>query len=107
MVLSRRYGPPRKPRWVPTRRSSDLDPAYGGTGRVVLPTHQAFGSSVAVQADGAMLVGGGKTSPFEAMRIADRKSTRLNSSHANTSYAVFCVIKKSPVWILDIIDRQV
>src|SRR3712207_8062774 len=24
----------------------------------------------------------------------DRKSTRLNSSHANTSYAVFCLIKK-------------
>src|SRR3712207_8203050 len=25
----------------------------------------------------------------------DRKSTRLNSSHANISYAVFCLIKKS------------
>src|SRR5438445_6257646 len=25
----------------------------------------------------------------------DRKSTRLNSSHANTSYAAFCVKKKS------------
>src|SRR3712207_7971967 len=25
---------------------------------------------------------------------ADRKSTRLNSSHANTSYAVFCLKKK-------------
>src|SRR3712207_8645277 len=24
----------------------------------------------------------------------DRKSTRLNSSHANISYAVFCLIKK-------------
>src|SRR3712207_8338221 len=24
----------------------------------------------------------------------DRKSTRLNSSHANTSYAVFCLTKK-------------
>src|SRR3712207_8029298 len=28
-----------------------------------------------------------------ALRI-DRKSTRLNSSHANISYAVFCLIKK-------------
>src|SRR3712207_8410266 len=26
----------------------------------------------------------------------DRKSTRLNSSHANISYAVFCLIKKRP-----------
>src|SRR3712207_6853430 len=25
----------------------------------------------------------------------DRKSTRLNSSHANISYAVFCLIKKN------------
>src|SRR5947209_12999687 len=27
--------------------------------------------------------------------ISDRKSTRLNSSHANISYAVFCLKKKS------------
>src|SRR5947209_11936259 len=27
-------------------------------------------------------------------RKADRKSTRLNSSHANISYAVFCLKKK-------------
>src|SRR3712207_8026864 len=27
-------------------------------------------------------------------RGADRKSTRLNSSHANISYAVFCLTKK-------------
>src|SRR3712207_8309568 len=26
----------------------------------------------------------------------DRKSTRLNSSHANTSYAVFCLKKTTP-----------
>src|SRR3712207_8396648 len=26
--------------------------------------------------------------------VLDRKSTRLNSSHANTSYAVFCFKKK-------------
>src|SRR5215203_386636 len=33
--------------------------------------------------------------PFE-----DRKSTRLNSSHANISYAVFCLKKKkkTPLW---------
>src|SRR3712207_6922969 len=27
-------------------------------------------------------------------RVKDRKSTRLNSSHANISYAVFCLKKK-------------
>src|SRR3712207_8348097 len=30
----------------------------------------------------------------EAKRWLDRKSTRLNSSHANISYAVFCLKKK-------------
>src|ERR1035437_10790833 len=29
-----------------------------------------------------------------AHRLTDRKSTRLNSSHANISYAVFCLKKK-------------
>src|SRR3712207_8857644 len=31
--------------------------------------------------------------PMEEL-LADRKSTRLNSSHANISYAVFCLKKK-------------
>src|SRR3712207_8058445 len=30
----------------------------------------------------------------QAARAQDRKSTRLNSSHANISYAVFCLKKK-------------
>src|SRR3712207_7812913 len=34
--------------------------------------------------------GGSRGSP----RRSDRKSTRLNSSHANISYAVFCLKKK-------------
>src|SRR3712207_7521273 len=29
--------------------------------------------------------------------LADRKSTRLNSSHANISYAVFCLKKKKNI----------
>src|SRR3712207_7307606 len=43
----------------------------------------------------------GKVVPREELRAAlwgedqlDRKSTRLNSSHANISYAVFCLKKK-------------
>src|SRR3712207_8617830 len=36
------------------------------------------------------LVGIGPLTPW---RAADRKSTRLNSSHANISYAVFCFKK--------------
>src|SRR3712207_8351292 len=33
-------------------------------------------------------------------RLPDRKSTRLNSSHANISYAVFCLKKKTNIPIL-------
>src|SRR3712207_8617271 len=32
--------------------------------------------------------------PHAVGRLQDRKSTRLNSSHANISYAVFCLKKK-------------
>src|SRR3712207_7674760 len=35
-----------------------------------------------------------KDSTFEPHSLQDRKSTRLNSSHANISYAVFCLKKK-------------
>src|SRR3712207_7500995 len=38
----------------------------------------------------------GISDPYEAPTDADRKSTRLNSSHANISYAVFCLKKKKP-----------
>src|SRR3712207_7167755 len=34
---------------------------------------------------------------MEASTPLDRKSTRLNSSHANISYAVFCLKKKHTV----------
>src|ERR1035437_10744139 len=36
---------------------------------------------------------GNHCSPF--LLVTDRKSTRLNSSHVNTSYAVFCLKKKT------------
>src|SRR3712207_8639409 len=43
-------------------------------------------------------VPGTMTTAFLVLRMAlgdlDRKSTRLNSSHANISYAVFCLKKK-------------
>src|SRR3712207_8234034 len=40
--------------------------------------------------------------------LLDRKSTRLNSSHANISYAVFCLKKKkTPTSFLSILDPAV
>src|SRR3712207_6977787 len=35
----------------------------------------------------------------ELLRVEDRKSTRLNSSHANISYAVFCLKKKQQPYL--------
>src|SRR3712207_9021093 len=37
---------------------------------------------------------GPRAEPVAGVREVDRKSTRLNSSHANISYAVFCLKKK-------------
>src|SRR5690349_22490554 len=53
------------------------------------------GWKIALPASGSC--GGGSTPP--AMRyytVTDRKSTRLNSSHVESSYAVFCLKKKKP-----------
>src|SRR3712207_7239577 len=46
--------------------------------------------------DGCPHVGGGLATAQTGagIRARDRKSTRLNSSHANISYAVFCLKKK-------------
>src|SRR3712207_8692366 len=39
--------------------------------------------------------------------VQDRKSTRLNSSHANISYAVFCLKKKTQFEVTHKINIQV
>src|SRR3712207_7242861 len=39
-------------------------------------------------------------------RRGDRKSTRLNSSHANISYAVFCLKKKKNITYQLQVDQQ-
>src|SRR5947209_17438995 len=38
---------------------------------------------------------GGYRLALPPSEVSDRKSTRLNSSHANISYAVFCLKKKT------------
>src|SRR3712207_7868368 len=46
----------------------------------------------AVEAERALVAEEERAAPPSSRR--DRKSTRLNSSHANISYAVFCLKKK-------------
>src|SRR3712207_8313944 len=49
-------------------------------------------------ADGARVtLGGAAADGVRRDQRADRKSTRLNSSHANISYAVFCLKKKKEI----------
>src|SRR5688572_30851465 len=35
---------------------------------------------------------------FRGVKVGDRKSTRLNSSHSQISYAVFCLKKKKKIY---------
>src|SRR3712207_8953985 len=59
------------------------------TGVVVLPEllGEPVRAALVVPVDGEVGLTGSGT-------VTDRKSTRLNSSHANISYAVFCLKKK-------------
>src|SRR3712207_7294033 len=53
---------------------------------------------ISVVADGALVgsfFGAGRPTVHDCFGALDRKSTRLNSSHANISYAVFCLKKKN------------
>src|SRR2546427_3367411 len=55
-----------------------------------------YGNDAAV-ADPRSATDGG-TQPLAAEAARDRKSTRLNSSHSQISYAVFCLKKKKYRW---------
>src|SRR5438445_2118090 len=73
------------PHSIPTRRSSDLVERL-----------------VERHADHVQRVDLGAS--LHVIRV-DRKSTRLNSSHANISYAVFCLKKKKLIVISEEQDR--
>src|SRR5690625_6501260 len=73
----------------PTRRSSDLTGQLG----------DLLGGDLAEVGDLLRIVPGVvQHGPFRVGRLRgmeDRKSTRLNSSHVASSYAVFCLKKKN------------
>src|SRR3712207_7305783 len=56
---------------------------------------EADTEALAVLPDGRLVVGAEDLGELVRLRPdGDRKSTRLNSSHANISYAVFCLNKE-------------
>src|SRR5699024_12876687 len=83
--LFHRRGAPRPLHSFPTRRSSDLSAS-----RTACSTASRSPATAST----------GSTSPSATgwtSRTGDRKSTRLNSSHVSSSYAVFCLKKKRHV----------
>src|SRR3712207_8306019 len=72
--------------------SAFLMNAKSGTGVAISVIFLVFGAILALVGFGIYL------NRYYAYR--DRKSTRLNSSHANISYAVFCLKKKNKLLLL-------
>src|SRR5206468_11166390 len=108
-LISSLYCPPPHPPLpsFPTRRSSDL--VYRITGISADTLTLANGSVIFAEGPESISIGRGKApdvadikisqvSPFKVNTSGtiniDRKSTRLNSSHDQISYAVFCLKKK-------------
>src|SRR5690606_39579663 len=85
---------------LPTRRSSDLK--VGSLRKIALFREEASVSpcplrikpASVVVTRASMLGPDSSASPFSTGAGSDRKSTRLNSSHVKSSYAVFCLKKK-------------
>src|SRR3712207_7825245 len=55
---------------------------------------RAAGAGAAVRVEAGVPLLRARELPARGDEVRDRKSTRLNSSHANISYAVFCLKKK-------------
>src|SRR5699024_12567480 len=101
--LPPRCAPPRRPSSFPTRRSSDLPGREALTPLLLTGSHdqellaEYFADQISASARLARETEEGPD-PGEVARglvARDRKSTRLNSSHVSSSYAVFCLKKNS------------
>src|SRR5690348_17401498 len=77
--------PPRSTLFPYTRSSDLAQRLFAAVRPVRIDKEPRFANGVARNLD-----------PLEVvLRLADRKSTRLNSSHPSISYAVFCLKKKN------------
>src|SRR5690606_40239323 len=85
----------------PTRRSSDLLAGSRTRSRRAIQQHAPSRRAIQRHLDGQAAArrryAASRARPLSIHRgaaAADRKSTRLNSSHVKISYAVFCLKKK-------------
>src|SRR3712207_7993161 len=93
--------PPRSPLFPYTTlfRSAELADLHGKDAALVFSSgyvsNQAGISTIARLIPDCLILSDAQNhnSMIEGVRQSDRKSTRLNSSHANISYAVFCLKK--------------
>src|SRR3712207_8286587 len=90
--------PPRSTLFPYTTLFRSADPAPGQLGEPHRPLpdgRAARGVTAPTVRSGGPRDGARGGSPVRSSE--DRKSTRLNSSHANISYAVFCLKKKTKI----------
>src|SRR5205085_5330390 len=83
--------PPPRSTLFPTRRSSDLRSVTTGSPRTARVRRTSGPRVVLTPRAGSHPA----VRPPAASMRTDRKSTRLNSSHSQISYAVFCLKKKN------------
>src|SRR5690349_24233162 len=90
----------------PTRRSSDLLGSQRHRQRHI-QSRSALIGVVRVHDQRLGQLAGSTGELAQDQHAADRKSTRLNSSHVEISYAVFCLKKKVPDIVLCLIAPKV
>src|SRR5438874_6632873 len=88
------YGHHRHLHSFPTRRSSDLPHQHGHRDGVLAQDQHLRAVGVA---EGVQRVHNAVLQGQLVDEGLDRKSTRLNSSHVEISYAVFCLKKKKKI----------
>src|SRR3712207_7138779 len=84
---------------------SEISRLVGRSLRAVIDYRALGENTIVLDCDVLQADGGTRTAAITGAYVAlvdacahlDRKSTRLNSSHANISYAVFCLKKKNEV----------